>query len=118
MFLNGVVSTSPNPQLECHCSQDVRNYLLNIFTVTLHIAVRSSICNLRGGHANVTQGPTYQGKYLILQIILKSLKSVLPDFKEINISFLIISIIYGKDYSSSTQYRISSLTQNLLASQQ
>ena len=65
----------------------------------------------------MTQGPTYQAKYLILQIILKSLKSVLPDFQEINISLLIISIIYGKDDSGSIQYR-NFLGENLLPSQQ
>ena len=44
-------------------------------------------------------------KIVIIVKILRSFKSVLPDFKDLNISLLFFSIIYGKDTSGSIQYR-------------
>jgi len=51
----GVVSTSPNPQLEDHPSSAVRDCLFNLFAAPLHIGGRSSIRNLRTRHAVVTR---------------------------------------------------------------
>ena len=44
-------------------------------------------------------------KIIIITEIFGSLKSVLPDFKDLNIVILSFSIVYGKDSSGSLQYR-------------
>jgi hypothetical protein len=55
MFLRrGVVNISSTPKLEDHSLSAVRNCLSNVFSATLHIGSRSSIRNLRTGHAVVT----------------------------------------------------------------
>ena len=51
------------------------------------------------GHFNRDRLIMENIKYL--KIILKSLKSVLPDFNDLNISILFFRIIYGKDSSGS-----------------
>jgi hypothetical protein len=44
-------------------------------------------------------------KIFRLKFTLKLLKSILPDFKDLNILILFFSAIYGKDSSGSIQYR-------------
>jgi len=47
--------TSPNPpKLEDHPLSAIRDWLFNIFAVTLHIGGRSSVRNVRTRHAVVT----------------------------------------------------------------
>jgi hypothetical protein len=50
-----LLTPRPTPELEDYPLSAVRNYLFNIFAVTLHIGGRSSICNLRMRHAIVTE---------------------------------------------------------------
>ena len=57
----------PTPKLEDHPSSAVRGCLFNVFTATLHIGGRSSICNLRmrravvtGTHIQNTFRPTFR----------------------------------------------------------
>jgi hypothetical protein len=57
-------------------------------------------------------------KIVIIVKILRSLKLVLPDFKDLNISILFFSIIYGKAVQVPYNTGISWLAENLLASQQ
>ena len=59
----------PTPKLEDHSLSAVRDCLFNIFAATLHIGGRSSIRNLRTGHAVMTGTPTYQSN--TLQAVLK-----------------------------------------------
>jgi hypothetical protein len=47
----------------------------------------------------------HHAKYLIFEITLKSIKSVLLDFQDFNILILFFNIIYGKDSSGCIQYR-------------
>jgi hypothetical protein len=57
------------PKLEGHPLSAVRNFLLNIFAVTLHIGGRSSTRNQRTRHAVVT-GPTYHVAELVIQKLI------------------------------------------------
>ena len=56
VFFHGeeLLAPSPTPKLEDHPLSAVRDCLFNLFTATLHIGGRSSICNLRTRHAVVT----------------------------------------------------------------
>jgi hypothetical protein len=54
----GVVSPSPNPQLEDHPLSFVHGCLFNIFAANLQQEAIPSIRNLRTCHAVVTRGPT------------------------------------------------------------
>jgi hypothetical protein len=56
-FQWGVVSTSPNPQLEDHPLSAVRNWLFNIFPSILHIP-----SGTWGRAMSWWHGPTYQGR--------------------------------------------------------
>jgi len=49
-----LLAPRPTPRLEDHTLSAVRDYLFNIFTVTLHIGGYSSIRYLRTRHAVVT----------------------------------------------------------------
>jgi hypothetical protein len=49
-----MLAPHPTPKLEDHPLPAVCDCLFNIFTATLHIGGRSSICNLRMHHAVVT----------------------------------------------------------------
>ena len=49
-----LLAPRPNPKLEDHPLSAVRYCLFNIFTSTLYIGGRSSICNLRTSRASVT----------------------------------------------------------------
>jgi hypothetical protein len=50
-----LLAPRPTPKLEDHTSSALGDCLFSIFAVTLHIRGRSSICNLRTGHAVVTE---------------------------------------------------------------
>jgi hypothetical protein len=69
----------PTPKQEDHLLLTVRDYLFNIFAVTLHTGGSSSIRNMRTRYV-VVKGPTYHGKIKIygtlnMPVVLHGYKS-------------------------------------------
>ena len=64
-----LLAPRPTPKLEDHPLSAVRDYLFNLFAVILHIGGRSSIRNLRTGHAMVT-GTHLSHEYIFYVFIL------------------------------------------------
>ena len=69
-YAEELLAPRPTPKLEDHTLSAVRNYLFNIFAVTLHIGRRSSIRNLRTRHAVVT------GTHLPRNFLVREYKSL------------------------------------------